>query len=157
MESGPSSPARPRASASPSRAGLRKQALRLSSTGAANSRPRLRGRLVRAAPRANVEAVAAHLGAAAGVEGFIKRVGDADILVNNLGIFEPKPFVEITDADWQRFLEINVMSGVPLSRHYLPGMVKRDWGRIVFISSESGLNNPGEMIHHGMSKDAHLA
>ena len=116
-----------------------------------------RKRLMQALPQANVEAVAADLGTGAGVEAFIKRAGDADILVNNLGIFEPKPFVEITDGDWQRFFEINVMSGVRLARHYLPTMVKRDWGRIVFISSESGLNIPVEMIHYGMTKTAQLA
>src|SRR5712672_2598041 len=116
-----------------------------------------RKRLMKALPQAKVEAIAADLGTAAGVEAFIKRAGDADILVNNLGIFEPKPFVEITDADWRRFFEVNVMSGVRLSRHYLPAMVKRDWGRIVFISSESGLNIPVEMIHYGMTKTAQLA
>jgi NAD(P)-dependent dehydrogenase (short-subunit alcohol dehydrogenase family) len=116
-----------------------------------------RKRLTQALPQANVEAIAADLGTAAGVDAFIKRVGEADILVNNLGIFEPKPFVEITDTDWQRFFEVNVMSGVRLSRHYLPGMVERDWGRIVFISSESGLNIPVEMIHYGMTKTAQLA
>ena len=114
-------------------------------------------RLMQVCPQAKVAAIAADLGTAAGVEAFIKRADDADILVNNLGIFEPKPFVEITDADWQRFFEINVMSGVRLSRHYLPGMVERDWGRIVFISSESGLNIPVEMIHYGMTKTAQLA
>jgi NAD(P)-dependent dehydrogenase (short-subunit alcohol dehydrogenase family) len=116
-----------------------------------------RKRLMQALPQAKVEAVAADLGTAEGVKAFVKRVGDADILVNNLGIFEPKPFVEITDADWHRFFDINVMSGVRLSRHYLPAMVKRDWGRIVFISSESGLNIPVEMIHYGMTKTAQLA
>src|SRR5882757_1522138 len=116
-----------------------------------------RKRLTQALPRAKIEAIAADLGTAAGVEAFIKRAGDADILVNNLGIFEPKPFVEIADEDWQRFFDINVMSGVRLSRHYLPLMMKRDWGRIVFISSESGLNIPVEMIHYGMTKTAQLA
>ena len=116
-----------------------------------------RKRLTQALPQAKVEAIAADLGTAEDVEAFIKRAGDADILVNNLGIFEPKPFVEITDADWQRFFDVNVMSGVRLSRHYLPAMVARDWGRIVFISSESGLNIPVEMIHYGMTKTAQLA
>ena len=116
-----------------------------------------RKRLAQMLPQAKVEAIAADLGTAAGVEAFIKRAADADILVNNLGIFEPKPFVEITDADWHRFFDINVMSGVRLSRHYLPAMVARDWGRIVFISSESGLNIPVEMIHYGMTKTAQLA
>ena len=80
-----------------------------------------------------------------------------DVLVNNLGIFEPKPFGEISDADWLRFFEANVLSGVRLSRAYLPGMMARDWGRIVFISSEFGLNIPAEMIHYGVTKTAQIA
>ena len=80
-----------------------------------------------------------------------------DILVNNLGIFEPKPFEEIPDEDWLRFFEVNVMSGVRLTRHYLPGMRPRNWGRIVFVSSESAVQIPVEMIHYGMTKTAQLA
>jgi NAD(P)-dependent dehydrogenase (short-subunit alcohol dehydrogenase family) len=80
-----------------------------------------------------------------------------DILVNNLGIFEPKPFQDISDEDWRRFFEVNVLSGVRLSRAYLPGMKQRNWGRIVFISSESAINTPAEMIHYGMTKTAQLA
>ena len=82
---------------------------------------------------------------------------DIDILVNNTGIFEPKPFFEIPDEDWHRFFETNVMSGVRLSRAYTPGMVQRGWGRVVFISSESGVNIPVEMVHYGMTKTAQLA
>lgn len=114
-------------------------------------------RLTDALPQAKVEAVAADLGNADGVAAFVKRVGDADILVNNLGIFEPKPFLEIPDEDWQRFFEVNVMSGVRMARHYARGMAARDWGRIVFISSESGINIPVEMVHYGMTKAAQLA
>jgi NAD(P)-dependent dehydrogenase (short-subunit alcohol dehydrogenase family) len=114
-------------------------------------------RLREAVPAAKVEGVAADLATAAGVAAFVAQVGAADILVNNLGIFEPKPFAEISDADWQRFFETNVMSGARMSRHYLPGMVARGWGRVVFISSESGLNIPVEMIHYGMTKTAQLA
>jgi NAD(P)-dependent dehydrogenase (short-subunit alcohol dehydrogenase family) len=106
---------------------------------------------------AKIEGVAADLATAEGVASFIKRAGETDILVNNLGIFEPKPFEKISDEDWQRFFDTNVMSGVRLSRHYLPAMVKKNWGRIVFISSESGLNIPVEMIHYGMTKTAQLA
>jgi NAD(P)-dependent dehydrogenase (short-subunit alcohol dehydrogenase family) len=106
-------------------------------------------------PKAKIDGVAADL--SVGVADFIKRAGEADILVNNLGIFEPKPFAEITDADWHRFFDTNVMSGIRLSRHYLPPMVTRGWGRIVFISSESALNIPAEMIHYGMTKTAQLA
>jgi NAD(P)-dependent dehydrogenase (short-subunit alcohol dehydrogenase family) len=114
-------------------------------------------RLTEKLPNAKVEGVAADLAHADGVAAFIKRVGDADILVNNLGIFDPKPFLEIPDEDWQRFFETNVMSGVRMARHYAPAMVKRDWGRIVFISSESGINIPVEMVHYGMTKSAQLA
>jgi NAD(P)-dependent dehydrogenase (short-subunit alcohol dehydrogenase family) len=98
--------------------------------------------------------VAADLGTAAGVSAFVKQVPEADILVNNLGIFEVKPFLEIPDSDWQRFFEINVLSGVRLTRHYLPGMLQKNWGRVIFISSESGQQIPTEMIHYGMTKTA---
>jgi NAD(P)-dependent dehydrogenase (short-subunit alcohol dehydrogenase family) len=106
---------------------------------------------------ADLEGVAADLGTAAGVDSFVKQVPHADILINNLGIFEPKPFVEIPDADWLRFFEVNVLSGVRLSRHYLPGMLKNNWGRIIFISSESGFQIPAEMVHYGMTKTAQVA
>jgi NAD(P)-dependent dehydrogenase (short-subunit alcohol dehydrogenase family) len=82
---------------------------------------------------------------------------DLDILINNLGIFEPKPFVEITDQEWMHFFEVNVLSGVRLARFYLPRMLKKDWGRIIFISSESALQIPAEMIHYGTTKTAQLA
>jgi NAD(P)-dependent dehydrogenase (short-subunit alcohol dehydrogenase family) len=108
-------------------------------------------------PGAKIEAVAADLATAQGVADFVARAPEADILVNNLGIFEPKPFEEIPDADWLRFFETNVMSGVRMSRAYLPGMKKKNWGRIVFISSESALNIPPEMIHYGMTKTAQIA
>jgi len=114
-------------------------------------------RLEQKVRNAKVEAVAGDLSSAEGTASFIARAGDADILVNNVGIFDPKPFVEIPDSDWQRFFDINVMSGVRLSRHYLPAMMKRGWGRIVFISSESGINIPVEMVHYGMTKTAQLA
>jgi len=103
------------------------------------------------------EGLAADLGTAAGVDEAIRRHPDVDILVNNLGIFEAKPFEQIPDADWLRFFEVNVLSGVRLSRHYLPRMKERNWGRIVFISSESAVQIPAEMIHYGMTKTAQLA
>ena len=106
---------------------------------------------------ARVEAVAADLGSAAGCSELAARVPDVDVLVNNVGIFEPKPFEQITDADWMRFFETNVMSGVRLSRFYLPKMRERGWGRIVFVSSESAVQIPAEMIHYGMTKTAQLA
>ena len=101
--------------------------------------------------------VAADLGTAAGVTAFVEAVPNADILVNNLGIFEVKPYLEITDAEWQRFFDVNILSGVRLSRHYLPYMLKRNWGRIIFISSESAQQIPPEMVHYGMTKTAQVA
>jgi NAD(P)-dependent dehydrogenase (short-subunit alcohol dehydrogenase family) len=105
----------------------------------------------------NLEGLAADLGAADGTRAAIDRFPEIDILVNNLGIFETKPFESITDADWLHIFEVNILSGVRLSRHYLPGMKRRNWGRIVFISSESGVQIPTEMIHYGMTKTAQLA
>jgi NAD(P)-dependent dehydrogenase (short-subunit alcohol dehydrogenase family) len=101
--------------------------------------------------------VAADVSTAAGCAELLRQAPDVDILVNNAGIFEPKPFMEIPDADWERFYQVNVMSGVRLTRAYLPGMLQRNWGRIVFISSESGVQIPAEMIHYGMTKAAELA
>lgn len=108
-------------------------------------------------PSADLRGVAADLGTAAGVDAFLKKAPDADVLVNNLGIFDPKPFLEIPDAEWTRFFEVNVLSGVRLSRRYLPGMLKKNWGRIIFISSESAQNIPAEMVHYGMTKTAQVA
>jgi NAD(P)-dependent dehydrogenase (short-subunit alcohol dehydrogenase family) len=104
-----------------------------------------------------VTGIAADLSTAEGVSHLVRQLPEVDILVNNLGIFEPKPFEEIPDADWTRFFEVNVMSGVRLTRHYLPGMKARNWGRVVFVSSESGVQIPAEMIHYGMTKTAQLA
>lgn len=106
---------------------------------------------------AEVTEVAADLGTAEGVAKLIEQVPGADILVNNLGIFDPKPFLEIPDAEWLRFYEVNVMSGVRLTRHYLPGMLEKKWGRVIFISSESGQQIPAEMVHYGMTKTAQIA
>ncbi|MEI9973428.1 MAG: SDR family oxidoreductase [Ignavibacteriota bacterium] len=101
--------------------------------------------------------IAADLATEAGAAQLIQRFPAVDILVNNLGIFEPKPFEEIPDDDWRRFFEVNVLSGVRLSRHYIKPMKQKNWGRIVFISSESALQIPKEMIHYGMTKTAQLA
>jgi NAD(P)-dependent dehydrogenase (short-subunit alcohol dehydrogenase family) len=109
------------------------------------------------AREAEVFGVATDLGTAEGVDELMLQVPEIDILVNNLGIFEPKDFEEITDDDWFRFFETNVMSGVRLARQYLPGMEERDWGRIVFVSSESAIHIPPEMIHYGVTKTAQLA
>ena len=108
-------------------------------------------------PNGEFLAAPGDLANAAGAGELVRAVPEADILVNNAGIFEPKPFFEIPDEDWMRFFETNVLSGVRLSRHYTPGMVKRGWGRVVFISSESGLHIPAEMVHYGMTKTAQLA
>lgn len=97
------------------------------------------------------------LGSAEGCEKMVAAFPECDILVNNLGIYGPQDFFETPDADWERFFEVNVMSGVRLSRAYLPGMEKKSWGRVVFISSESALNIPADMIHYGFSKTSQLA
>jgi NAD(P)-dependent dehydrogenase (short-subunit alcohol dehydrogenase family) len=106
---------------------------------------------------ANADGIALDLSTAAGCRALTERLPDVDVLVNNLGIFAPKPFEEIADEEWLRFFETNVMSGVRLSRHYVAGMRARGWGRIVFVSSESGLQIPAEMVHYGMTKTAQLA
>jgi NAD(P)-dependent dehydrogenase (short-subunit alcohol dehydrogenase family) len=106
---------------------------------------------------AGVRGVAADLGTSSGVDTFLRQVPDADILVNNLGIFDVKPFLEISDTEWLRFFEVNVLSGVRLARAYLPKMLKKNWGRIIFISSESAQHIPTEMIHYGMTKTAQVA
>jgi len=113
--------------------------------------------LRRVRPEATIDGIAADLSTAAGCETVIAQLPDIDLLVNNLGIFELKPFDEIPDADWIRFFETNVLSGIRLARHYVRGMRARNWGRIVFVSSESALQIPTEMIHYGMTKTAQLA
>ncbi|TCV96089.1 NAD(P)-dependent dehydrogenase (short-subunit alcohol dehydrogenase family) [Luteibacter rhizovicinus] len=107
-------------------------------------------------PGAKLTGVAGDLGTREGAEKLIAQVADTDILVNNLGIFEPKGFFDIDDDEWQRFFDVNVLSGVRLSRHYAQGMAKRGWGRIQFISSESGVQIPAEMVHYGVTKTAQL-
>jgi NAD(P)-dependent dehydrogenase (short-subunit alcohol dehydrogenase family) len=108
-------------------------------------------------PSAAIRGIALDLGTAAGCQALAGQLPDVDVLVNNLGIFEPKAFEAIEDAEWLRFFEVNVLSGVRLSRQYLPGMRRRNWGRVVFVSSESGLQIPAEMIHYGVTKTAQLA
>ncbi|AVT82143.1 SDR family NAD(P)-dependent oxidoreductase [Rhodopseudomonas palustris] len=104
-----------------------------------------------------ITGVAADVSTADGCAKLVAAQPDVDILINNTGIFEPKPFFDIPDEDWQRFFDVNVMSGVRLSRAYMPAMLKRNWGRIVFIASESALMIPQEMIHYGMTKTAQLS
>ena len=108
-------------------------------------------------PDASVEGFAGDLSKAEVADSLLKRYPAVQILVNNLSIFEPKDFTEITDDEWRRFFEVNILSGVRLSRAYLPRMLKSDWGRIVFISSESAIQIPAEMIHYGTTKTAQLA
>lgn len=112
---------------------------------------------IHAATGATALGFAGDLGTAEGVQAVAQRYPDVDILINNLGIFEPCAFEDIPDADWLRLFEVNVLSGVRLTRTYLPGMKARDWGRVVFISSESAVQIPAEMIHYGMTKTAQLA
>jgi NAD(P)-dependent dehydrogenase (short-subunit alcohol dehydrogenase family) len=112
--------------------------------------------MMRTLPQANVHGVAADVSTVEGCGQLVAVAPAIDILVNNAGIFEPKDFFDIADEDWERFFEVNVVSGVRLSRAYLKGMMQRNWGRIVFISSESALHIPPEMIHYGVTKTAQL-
>jgi NAD(P)-dependent dehydrogenase (short-subunit alcohol dehydrogenase family) len=116
-----------------------------------------RARIGELHPGAKVESFAGDLSTASAAAELLKRTPEVDILVNNLGIFEPKPLEEISDEDWQRFFDVNVLSGIRLSRAYLPRMKRRNWGRVVFISSESAIQIPAEMIHYGTTKTAQLA
>jgi NAD(P)-dependent dehydrogenase (short-subunit alcohol dehydrogenase family) len=108
-------------------------------------------------PTAKLEGIAADFSSAAGAETVIAKLRAVDVLVNNVAIFELKPFTEIQDADWFRFFDVNVMSGVRLARHYLPAMLQKNWGRILFISSESAVQIPVEAVHYGVSKTAQVA
>ena len=114
-------------------------------------------RIRRELSNATVDGIAADLSSGDGCRALIGHLAEVDVLVNNLGIFEAKPFEQIPDEDWIRFFEINVLSGIRLARHYVRGMRSRNWGRIVFVSSESGLQIPTEMIHYGVTKTAQLA
>ncbi|MBD2303080.1 SDR family NAD(P)-dependent oxidoreductase [Nostoc sp. FACHB-190] len=108
-------------------------------------------------PDAKVTGIVADLATPAGVEQVFAQVPQVDILINNLGIYEPKAFFEITDEDWLHILEVNVLSGVRLSRKYLQKMLAQNWGRVIFISSESGVQIPVEMIHYGVTKTAQIS
>lgn len=109
------------------------------------------------APNAKAMGVAADLGTAEGCQTLTEQQPSTDILINNVGIFGPQDFFEVDDATWQQFFDVNIMSAVRLSRHYAQGMRERNWGRIQFISSESGINIPSEMVHYGMTKSALLS
>lgn len=106
---------------------------------------------------AKLQGVVADLSTKSGTEELFRQVPEVDILVNNLGIYEVKPFPDISDEDWVKIIEANVLSGVRLSRHYLPFMFGKNWGRVIFISSESGVNIPADMIHYGVTKTAQLS
>lgn len=106
---------------------------------------------------ANISGIAADFSKKEDIDNLIEQLPEVDILINNAGIFEPKPFTDICDEDWFRFFEVNVMSGIRLSRHYFPKMLAKNWGRIIFISSESAVFIPSEMIHYGMTKTAQIA
>lgn len=108
-------------------------------------------------PGADVSAVVADFADAAQVRRLLDDLGEVDVLVNNVGVFELAPFEQITDADWQRYFEVNVMSGVRLSRHLLGGMLARGWGRVIFVSSESGVDVPADMVHYGFTKAGVIA
>lgn len=114
-------------------------------------------RLRAAVPGADVRGVACDLATAEGCAQLVAAEPQADILVNNVGIFGPQDFFDIPDAEWSRFFDVNVMSGVRLSRAYLPGMGERGWGRVIFVSSESAINIPADMIHYGLTKTANLS
>lgn len=113
--------------------------------------------LRRERPEANLIAAPGDVGTAEGARAVLDAVARVDILVNNAGVYEPKPFLEIPDADWERLFRVNVLSGVRLTRAYLPAMIQAGFGRVVFVSSESALQIPVEMIHYGMTKTAQLA
>jgi NAD(P)-dependent dehydrogenase (short-subunit alcohol dehydrogenase family) len=108
-------------------------------------------------PGASVNSTAADASSAEGCNALIAAESVIDILVNNVGMFKVQPFFDIEDADWLRMFETNVLSGIRLSRHYAPRMRERGWGRVIFISSESALNIPKDMVHYGMTKTAQLA
>ena len=113
--------------------------------------------LRKTAPGAELEGFAGDLSTAEGCSGLLRAFARTDILVNNVGIYEAKPFFDIPDEDWERFFQVNVMSGVRLTRGYMKGMLERNWGRVIFLSSESGVNIPDDMLHYGFTKTAVLA
>ena len=115
------------------------------------------GRLRALVPTADVSGIAADFAHPGQVRDLMGRLGEVDVLVNNVGIFEVKAFEDISDDDWQRYLEVNLMSAVRLSRHALPAMLAAGWGRIIFVSSESGVNVPADMTHYGVTKAGALA
>jgi NAD(P)-dependent dehydrogenase (short-subunit alcohol dehydrogenase family) len=122
-----------------------------------NGRTQARVDAALATLQGDVHGLAADLATPAGADTLAAALPEVDILVNNLGIFEPKPFLDIPDADWRTFFDVNVLSGVRLARLYLPAMLRARWGRVLFISSESGVQSPAEMVHYGVTKTAQIA
>lgn len=104
-----------------------------------------------------IRGAAGDVGTEAGIDALKTAIPQVDILVNNAGIFKPEEFSEISRESWMRIFEVNVLSGARLTQHYLPKMIKKNWGRVIFISSESAISIPQEMVHYGMSKTAQLA
>ena len=113
--------------------------------------------LKQAVPGAQARGIAADLATAGGCQSVVDAEPDVDILINNVGLFGPHDFFDVPDDKWQQYFDVNVMSGVRLSRAYTPGMVDKGWGRVVFMSSESGINIPADMIHYGFTKTANLS
>ncbi|MCG0283726.1 SDR family NAD(P)-dependent oxidoreductase [Streptomyces sp. PSAA01] len=114
-------------------------------------------RVAETAERIGARGVTADVGTAEGTADLIRQLPEVDVLVNNTGIFATRPVFEIPDGDWLRFFEVNVLSGVRLARHYAPRMALRGWGRVIFVSSEAGIQTPADMVHYGMTKTAQLA
>ncbi|QYN21720.1 SDR family NAD(P)-dependent oxidoreductase [Amycolatopsis sp. DSM 110486] len=114
-------------------------------------------RVADVAKHLGVRGIAADVGTAEGVASLVEQLPDVDVLVNNAGVFAPIPVFEISDEEWLRIYQVNVLSGVRLTRHYAPRMVNRGWGRVIFVSSESAVQPPTEMVHYGMTKTAQLA
>ncbi|MET9293359.1 SDR family oxidoreductase [Streptomyces sp. NPDC003077] len=114
-------------------------------------------RVAEAAERIGARGVVADVGTAEGTDDLIRQVPEVDVLVNNTGVFGPRPVFEIPDGEWLRLFEVNVLSGVRLARHYAPRMAGRGWGRVIFVSSEAGLQTPTDMVHYGVTKTAQLA
>jgi len=114
-------------------------------------------KILKKVPDAKLKGVAADFSRLDEINNLISKIPYLDILINNIGIFEPSTYDKISDEDWYRIFDINVMSGIRLSRHYLPKMIEQNWGRILFISSESGVQIPTEMMHYGMTKTAQIA
>jgi NAD(P)-dependent dehydrogenase (short-subunit alcohol dehydrogenase family) len=139
-------------------AGLAKSGARVVLNGRAQAKvDEALARLKDRAPNADAQGFAGDLSTAEGCAALLSAFPQADILINNLGIYQAKPFFEITDEDWERFFQTNVMSGVRLTRSYMKGMLERNWGRVIFLSSESGVNIPDDMLHYGFTKTAVLA